>query len=994
MDDPQIPLHELKFAFSDFLKLLKRHKKLVFFSMLFAAIVCFLFAVSRPVHFLIQATFRDKGKTQASIRSSVSDLLLSSGNSQESEAASTMKSRLLISRIVKKLNQQGRVVKAETRWPEIENAYDNLLSEWAYWWSIKTPILEELDPTLVLKNIQYKGEVTNVYFIAFQDQNHFTIKNSKGEDLKPAALGELIQDGDIHFEVHQQNKNPLPLNETYIVVLSPMSEVTAGLGGNLVIDVDRENKSLLRLQFKDRDRHFGANFVNALMDAYQYYLVDEHELTSNVQVDYLTKRQKEVGDQLEKLMEDYVQNASDDMSQSGFTSLQREMDFLATNLANNQQKLTELDFEIKRLNSLRVDDCVHYDSYTGRGDPAIINQLLTEMRLNKQQADALELAIQNLEQTTAQQAKVALDENYKAVEKTRTVIKEAEQLVATLQGKRKEPLVLKALDSQKYPVSTWYGTYKTKEKAWVLAPFGSKADLQEDFFQFRDHFINYLDTFQRMMTIQLATLEQRMRTHQNPQEEFQGITLDTCRNLYVTYVRELNDLQASEKQHRFIVDQLKNPEFELSSLTALLHDPISHERIQKSTQIMIALKDDNNHTQKELDRLKDELTLQKTFLSSHINQMADLLSVKQDLLSDKIKALQGMSLDLTHQQISLLRKQLSDYLETRLDNLTQEKKLLKDHQAALHARMAAIPTKWASEQILNQNLAMQQRFMENLAHMVESKNITKNLEMVQSAPLDIAISPVNPKPPRLLFYTIFGALLGFLGASCFLFTRTMIRGIPASVDNLRLSNFHTSGYITPFQGDEITATTPLLDTDLDTLRRLVAHYEKDSPKHREAQKLLIVNGKGPDFSNTLAKLLSKKGQRAIKLQLNFKNPKEPKNGEGLIQYLEGQNDMPQVESFDGFDKIAAGGASRYSEELLRSPRFVELLEKLKPSYDWIIGVSPVKIPSAEAENLAKLFDGTIVVVTDETLQDLIAFSNTLDDQKKDALTFVFDSRVK
>lgn len=865
---------DLKFPFSDFIKLLKKHKKFLIISMIVGSSLCFLLAVTRPVNYLVQATFRDKGKTQANIHSSLTELLISPTSSQDSETISVMKSRFLLSKVIKRLQIQGKITKVETEYPELNNAKDNLFAEWAYWNNYQIPILDDPEEGLVLNDISFDKETKGIYVLKFTDSDAFEVKSENGALLGTGKIDEAYSDKGTHFTV----KNPTNISpekgDLYLVVIEPMVNMVNLMAKDLVISVDRDDKSLLKLQFKNRDRHFAKNFLDTLMDTYQRYLEDDHELSSAIQVNYLEKRQKDAGNALEALMEAYVKNVSNDMSQSGFTSLQQEMDFLAANLASNQQKLTEIQLETMRLKNVNCDECVHYDSYTGRGDPAIINHLLAEIRTLKQESDALALTLHD-----------------------RTI--------------------------------------------------GSA--------------------------------------------EFDGITLETSRHLYLSFMQDLNTLEAEEKQHRFVLEQLSAPDFELSSLTALLKDPVSHERIANATQIVINLKDEDNRTLKELDRLGAELQLQKTFLHGHIFQMANLLKLKTELIRDKLAAIRNVTLALIDQQTSVLKKQLVDYLERRIDNLSQEKKLLEDHQAALHSRMASIPPKWASEQLLNQNLNLQQRFLENLANMVESKNITKNLEMIQSSPLDHAIAPLHPKNPRLLFYSAFGAILGLLGSSSFLFSRAMIQGITASADNLQLAHFHVSGTISPFQGDAISATMPLLDSDLDTLRRLLARFEQESSLPQKAKLILVANGNGPDFSNTLSKLLAKKWQTTLKLDLNFQTPSEHQTLPGLLQYLEGKVDEPEIEEMDGFDQISPGGTSRYSEELLRSSRFIKLLDKLKPAYHWIVAVSPAKIPSAELENLAKLFDGIVVVVTNETLQNLVAFSKTLDQTRKNALTFVISN---
>lgn len=947
-------MNDLKFTLSDLVKILKQHKKTLLFSIMACALLAGLLALTRPAGYVVQATFRDKGKAQASLHSTVTDLLFSSSTPHDSEAIAMMKSRFLIGEAASLLGSQGSISKVEERYPRLENAYANVLSEWAYWQNSKIPLLDDPKAEIVLHDIVYDGETAENFLITFENSCCFKVESEKGFFLGKGELGDPFRTGRSGFTLQGARMEE---GDEFIATLFPMPEVAKSIAANLVIRVDNDDKSLLNLQFRHRDRQFASEFLNLLMDTYQNHLENQHEQLSTAQVNYLEKRQSAVGKDLERLMEEYVQNASADMALSGFTSLQQEMEFLSSKLAQNQQKLSEIDLEVRRLNTTTSDNCICFDS--GRTNPAMINQLLAEMRQLKGQGDSLELAMQNTRALSPSTLQGRLETNFNSLEKTRDYLQESQELIDALKTNG-APFTLKALDTSEYPVSTWYSNY-----------------LQNKDPRFKEHLLTYLHTFYRLMKIQETTLEQRMRSQSGQEFEFEGINLETSRQLHLAYMKEFNDLEAEETQYRFLVEQLAHPDFELSSLTALLQDPISHARITRASEIVIHLKDENNHTQKERERLIEELELQKSFLDSHIKQIADLTKIKSRLVQEKMAALQGVSLDLIQQQIALLKKQFSDYVSASISHLNQEKQLLEEDQASLHKRMAEIPPKWTSEQLLNYHLQLNQKFLENLAAMVESKNITKNLEMIQSAPLDRAIPPLNPKPPHIVFYAILGAIIGFLGASSFLFARTMQIGMPASIDNLRLAHFHVSGTISS------CASPLILDSDLNTLRRLIGHMERNpSP-----QQILILNGSGPDFSDALAQLLSKKGLRVCKMELGFQDS----DAEGLLQYIEGQAEFPEVERSEVFDSIASGGVSRYSEELLKSPRFLYLLKSLATTYDWVIGVSPAKITSAEAENLAKLFTGSAIIITHETLEEVIAFSKTLNEPQRGSLSFVFPS---
>lgn len=977
--------HELKFAFSDFITLLKRHQRTVLIWMAISALLTFTYAITRPVNYIVKATFRDKGKAQVGLSSGFSDLFFNKSGSQESEASTTMKSRVLISQAIRDLNLQGFIAKQQTEYPELKNSWESLLSEYAQWMQPNLPILNDPHPDFLLEQITYNGEIPVSFTLKWIDQDRFEILGAGQIALGIGSIGQPFHAGSAQFTVVKNSAEELSEPDPYDVVIFPLSAVAAAYANLLQIDVDKEDKTLLKLQFRHRNRDLASRFLNRLMENFQAFQESQHELTANTQLSYLKRRQNEVGADLQQLMENHVQKVSEDMARSGFTSLQKEMEFLAASLASNQEKIQEIDLETRRLSNIDPNACVHYDAYTTRGDPAIINNWINEMRALKQESDSLEVALQ-MASDQAAPAKERINSHFVEIQKTQKCSQEASQLAAWIRNKGQDSFHLQTLKNEPYPVASWLESLKEKERSAAIASPQFKKQKELELGQFKEQLLAYLDNFEHLLKIRETTLAQRMRTLQDPQAELEGINLSTARELYINFTKELNDIGAQHKQHEFVAKQLENPDFEVCSLTALLNDPISQERIAKASQLMIQIKDENNRTQREIERLKTELALQKQFLKSHILQIAELLALKENMLKEKVSELQGITLEQIHQKTSLLKKNLTDYVESRIQNLNQEKRLLAEHQQTLQARMTEIPEKWASEQLLNQNLAMQQRFLENLAGMVESKNISKNLEMVQSSALDTAIPTLNPKPPRLIFFTILGAILGFFGSSCFLFTRTMIQGIPASKENLTLACYHVSGAITPFQGDESTAAPPYIDSDLDTLRRLIANIETKTPSSSKARSLLLIKGEGTDFTNTLAVLLSKKGQKILKLSLDFTTASEK---EGLLQYLESDAANPRIEKLAGFDWISSGGASRYSEELLRSPRFQSLLKELSSRYDWILATTPATLPSAEAENLSCLFDASVVVVTHESLNTLIGFSEALPPEKEERLSFVF-----
>lgn len=963
---PEDP-NETKYALADYCKLLLKSKKLILGCMLFGAFACASYALSRHVFYLTSSSFRDKGKPQTSFGSSLTDFIFSGGSiAGDSETISTLKSRKLLKKVIDHLGLQAKVAPLNTGYPNVRDFFDNIRAEYAYWLNIKTPILEELKHPLLVKNVNYPGEIATAIALQFVDDTHFKIMGEAPETL--FALGEPVTVKDSSFTLLANELQPAPLkNEWYTITFFPLDMCAKIHSALLVIEVDREDKTLLKLQFRHRDRHFASEFLNSLMAAYQDHLKEEHEYISNYHLDYLKDRQNETGASLQAIMEKHASRISDDLSSSGFLDAEKEMEFLAHNMHNLQQKISEIDFEKKRLEKLGDLDFVYYDQYGGRGDSAVINQLLGEIRNLKQQIDVLNLSLANHEQLNDDAQRQLLDEQFVELNNVRTQLREIHELSTAIAAEDTFSAKEAFDKSPKHLTPAWFHSLNQTNS--------------DDQICYKDHFCSYLDNLKDMLRLKESTINERIKHQHHFNKEFQGITLETSRGLFLHYLSEINGIQSQIKQHKFVIEELKNPDFEVCSLTSVLHDPVSAERIGKASYLLIQLRDENNRTQKEMARIKDELETLKKFLSAHLEQMVELFELRENLLQEKIFSLQSLTLDLSYQQIYVLKKNLTDYLATRLDNLGYEKKLIKEYQADLNTRMAKIPSRWAAEKTILQHLASNQKFLENLSGMVESKNISKNLELIQSTPLDLALPSVNPKPPNAVMMSIVGAILGLISSVGFIVAQSLIVGVPASSENLKFAGIPCSGDFSK----SYKPGTHLLDRDLNTLRCLVSNLEKTLASPR---KILFICGQGIDASFDFASLISKKGNQILNLDLSFQSIPSKEELPGLLQFLE-EGKEPKISHLGAMDTIASGGITRYGSELLRSQSFKDLLDTLESTYPWIVGVSHASIKDAEAINLSSLFDGIVIMLTDETIEEVKAFTEQLDRTKAKAVNAIF-----
>lgn len=86
---------------------------------------------------------------------------------------------------------------------------------------------------------------------------------------------------------------------------------------------------------------------------------------------------------------------------------------------------------------------------------------------------------------------------------------------------------------------------------------------------------------------------------------------------------------------------------------------------------------------------------------------------------------------------------------------------------------------------------------------------------------------------------------------------------------------------------------------------------------------------------------------------------------GLSHYLSGQTDLDNVvcnTNFDNLDIIFAGSYCPNPSELLEHSRFSELISKLRAEYDYVIIDTPPLGSVIDSAIVAKISDGTVLVI--------------------------------
>jgi tyrosine-protein kinase Etk/Wzc len=977
------PKTEFLLSFSDLVGIIKKNKRRFFNCALLFGCLALFYGLTKPIRYEAEGTFKEKNKSQSGLNNSLSAaFLMLSDSSGESHALSIMRSRKLLEDLVKDQNLQGQITKIQYSFPliPVEAIRNNLLAEYAFWNRPRRALLSDLNSDLQFQEIVYTGEVPLGFRIEVLSPETFAIyQNNK--KIGDGIFGQSFRKDGYAFTLVQTHLSPISKGK-YDLVLLPLASTAKEFVNLFTIESDRNDKGILKITYRNRDRQQAAAHINALMSLYQNHIECEHQHVCEKQVGYLVERQQEMAKVLETMMQGYADALSTDLSSTGFATSEKAMEFLASNQHQLKQKLFMTTLEIQRLERA-TQETSSDNIFSSLSHLDIINKMAAEKRQLKQQADALDLVLRTHPGQT-QELQKSFSDQLQELDEIKQTLAESEQALASLKKNRIPEKQSKLTDDSKYIFNAWLDKLSHAKRAMdEQQPFVEENCL-ENWKQCKTGLIAYLNHLSHYLNVYQRNIEEKLSHQQAPLTEFQGINLNIARDLYISYNRDLSSLESRSHQHDFILTQLDEPTFEISSLSTILNDPLSTDMITKTSNLILALKDQDNRSTKEQERLNTELDIQKGFLKTHIQQSMALLDLHQNFLKEKIQSLQSTMLSLTHEEISILDHQLKEYISNTLGHLQREKELISDNLTELRMEMAAFPQKWAAEQLIHQQMEINKSLVAEVSKLVESKNIANNLEKLQSAPVDAAFPPLHPKAPHLLLLTILGAMAGIFISFIWTLSSTVVRGIPVSSDLLETAGQHVSGPLTwgrRYQGS--FKTDPLLDTDLFTLRRLVAFMQSQSSSLPHT--CVLLEGKGPNYANSLAELLSIKGLKALVIDVHFEAVEQ--NTKGLLQYLEGKIPKPEILTLNGFDYIAAGGLCRHANEWMGSLRFKSLLETLAPDYDWILISSSASPASVEAETLLDLSPIAAATITDEIIHSLTHLVNRVG-EKKNEISFI------
>lgn len=916
------------FGWEDLSWLARREKKKLFrfASIGFFCALCFLGA--RGASYTIEASFKEqKEESGLESRDLVKQLFSGSLGSSSSHTQALMKSRKILKPLIEKLGLQ--IKQSESRF------FLTFLELWRAEW--KKP-LKDLD-RFRFSDVCYEGEKTVQIHCVFLNEKQFDLLE-KGKKIASGSLGEkVVLPNFLKFCIQKAPQN-LKIGKKYRFRIDPWLKIANSLRKKISIVPQKTSSSLYDLSYKTRDRVQGALLLNQLTEEFQIHLKKEHDLLAEKQLAYLAKRKFELSSQLELDLQERASHMSEQLQEKGFLNASQQFEVFLEPHNKMMNELFAIDLELQQLE---------------KEGPFLENSPLCRSLYEKkeqlknlfQQRDLLEISISKTPFASA--------ESFQIIEK------ELEEIRA-----RKQKIEVYLQDFSWSPdlmVSAWAEKLKPSDLDET-----QKKEIQD-----------YLAGRSRLLSFREKILSERLLYKGAFPSEFEGIDWETSRTLYREYTHLLDETERKISSLTDTLLKMSLQDRELGCFSAMLKDPLSQHLIASANTLYLQLKERKYCSAKEEIRWQEDLELQKKLLKEHIEQMLEIERTHLELMREKLFTLQQVGLDCIHQQISLLEEHIREEMESRRKELLQEKLHLQKKMEEVRLQFAALPETWAEEQLFSFKSQADQKIMEAIAQLVETKSIGHHLHQVGSRAIDPAILPILPDSPHALLILLIGMFAS--SGSYFLihFLRHSARGFPMTAAKLKALDLPFSGELS--SGACHTKLENLFQEDLDTLRCLASFIDSAS-----GPTVVGLLGKGADFSQNLAELGAQMGKKICMIDARFSNAKM--DSLGLLQFLDSTVAKLPVQQLGSVDYLPSGGYTPFGAEKLQSERIFLLLEELKKHYDWIFFINSASLGSAESKTFLKICDRVAISLRGEQIDLLTPFISWAYDKEYCRLTFV------
>ena len=282
--------------------------------------------------------------------------------------------------------------------------------------------------------------------------------------------------------------------------------------------------------------------------------------------------------------------------------------------------------------------------------------------------------------------------------------------------------------------------------------------------------------------------------------------------------------------------------------------------------------------------------------------------------------------------------------------------------------------------------------LEKLYTLVEEK-YQEALINEQSQPgnvliIDNARRPSTPSKPNRFLIIIVGLVLGAGLAFGYVLIRNYFDNTIKTPEDLQNRNITVLGWVPQFEaigkngvgGHEfVVAKKPdsMAGEAFRTIRTRVQLTKLD----KDALKTILITSSAPQEGKTVITInlggsFAQANRKTLVIDCDLRKPRlheiiRNKRIPGLIDYLFGQAPLNQIihkGEIDNLDFITCGTIPPNPAEMLESEKMRQFLSEMRKMYDIVILDSPPIIAVTDAEILATMVDGTILIVSADTTE--------------------------
>ncbi|MEA1914376.1 MAG: polysaccharide biosynthesis tyrosine autokinase, partial [Campylobacterota bacterium] len=356
-------------------------------------------------------------------------------------------------------------------------------------------------------------------------------------------------------------------------------------------------------------------------------------------------------------------------------------------------------------------------------------------------------------------------------------------------------------------------------------------------------------------------------------------------------------------------------------------------------------------------------------LGSLVSNLQTMTNTKNNLLID-FTELHPEVQKLT-KNISSMRRSIKTALKSSLGQLYQRKTDLKRMIKKYSKSLESLPSQEKELARLSRPFNVNQKIYEYLLQKKAETAILKSSTISNARVLDAARDEWMPIKPKRKLIVLVGLILGLIVGIAFAFLREFMIYTVKNADEVeKLTSLPMYGVI-PLNKDKITN-----NVFLEAFRNIRTNLQflPGESKNQIISITSSVSGEGKTtITAALSEILARGDKKVLMLDLDLRKASLHKmfnlsNNIGMSNYLTLQNTLDEVikeTDIFGLEMITTGPLPPNPSELILTPIFEELLDRLKEKYDYIVIDTPPAGLVTDAVILMNYSDISFAVVRAE-----------------------------